>query len=72
MGRQTNRDDGQQHSTAEIDADPDDESNADNADADDGEQHNSVFEIVAAPQEESCHLSLSPTICLTPTLHNMH
>ena len=54
---------------SEIDADPDDENDADendvddadadNADADDGEQYHSVFETVAAPQEESCHLSLS-------------
>ena len=65
---------------SEIDADPDDENDAEvndvddadagDDDADDGEQHHSVFEIVAAPQEESCHLS--PTICLTPTLHNLH
>ena len=41
---------------SEIDADAGDENDAD---ADDGEQHNSVFEMVAAPQEESCHLSLS-------------
>lgn len=56
MGRQANRDFGEQYSASEIDADPDDENDAD---ADDGEQHHSVFEIVAAPQEESCHLSLS-------------
>ena len=49
------------------DADADD---ADDGDADDADQHHSVFEIVAAPQDESCHLS--PTICLTPTLHNLH
>ena len=44
---------------SEIDADADNESNADDADADDGEQHHSVLEIAATPQEESCHLSLS-------------
>ena len=59
MGRQANRDFGEQYSASEIDADADDENDADDADADDGEQHNSVFEIVATPQDESCHLSLS-------------
>ena len=64
MGRQANRDFGEQYSASEIDADADDENDADDADADDadaddGDQDNSVFEIVAAPQEESCHLSLS-------------
>ena len=39
MGRQTNRDFGQQHSTAEIDADPDDENDADYADADDADDY---------------------------------
>ena len=39
MGRQANRDFGEQYSASEIDADTDDENDADDADADDGEQH---------------------------------